>query len=119
MPNYMPNHLVEFQTVLDNFGGDRELLRDTVRLSLKYLPQHLEKVRLAISNNNPKDLEISAHTIKGSLSIYLYKPAVQAASELEKTGRSGDLSLASSLLTNLEVQLEPLINELEHYSHST
>lgn len=112
----MTTHYIEFQNVLNNFGGDTDLLRDTVVLSLKYLPQHLDRVRSAISEKNGKDLEISAHTIKGSLSLYLYKPIVQSAFELEKMGRNNNFETAPSLFADFENQLTLIMNELKEYS---
>ncbi len=114
----MTTQYIEFQNVLNNFGGDSDLLKDTVALSLKYLPQHLDKVRHAIATKDPKELEISAHTIKGSLSLYLYKPIVESAFELEKLGRANNLESASSLLADFESQLDNIMNELKQFSQS-
>jgi HPt (histidine-containing phosphotransfer) domain-containing protein len=69
-----------------------------------------------VANQNAKDLEISAHTIKGSLSIYLYKPIVQTAFELEKIGRSGDFQSAQLMLGNLESQLTNFTHELQAFA---
>jgi HPt (histidine-containing phosphotransfer) domain-containing protein len=114
----MTTQYIEFQNVLNNFGGDTDLLKDTVALSLKYLPQHLEKVRHAVVAKDAKELEISAHTIKGSLSLYLYKPIVQSAFELEKLGRTNSLESASTLLATFENQLDSIMSELKHYSQN-
>jgi len=96
---------INFNLVLQNFGGDEELLKSTVELSLKLMPQHIEKIRRAISEKDAKSLEISAHTLKGSLGIYLYTPITGIAFELEKMGRNNSFDSAAETLKNLEEQL--------------
>ena len=75
---------IDFNKVLSNFAGDKNLLKGTVNLSIKYLPTYFDRIKIALSSKNIQELELAAHTLKGSLSIYLYKPIVEIAFELEK-----------------------------------
>lgn len=109
---------INFDSVLENFGGDEELLRNTVDLSLKLIPQHVEKIRRSISEKDAKALEISAHTLKGSLSIYLYSPITNLAFILEKVARANNFKNASEHLNNLEEQLICFYKNLESFSHN-
>lgn len=107
---------INFNSVLENFGGDEELLQNTVDLSLKLIPQHVEKIRRCISEKDAKGLEISAHTLKGSLSIYLHSPITNIAFTLEKMGRNNTFDNASENLANLEDELICFYKNLESYS---
>lgn len=111
----MSDEMIEFKDVLNNFGGDLDLLRDTVALSLRYLPQHLERIHTAIQTKNFKELEVSAHTIKGSLSIYLFKPIVNQAFEIEQCGRTQNIDQAGILLPAFEERLKQFLTELSNF----
>ena len=108
--------MINFNSVLENFGGDEELLLNTIDLSLKLIPQHVEKIRRSISEKDAKGLEISAHTLKGSLSIYLYSPITNIAFTLEKMGRGNTFDNASENLSNLENELICFYKNLESFS---
>ncbi len=110
--------VINFNLVLQNFGDDLELLISTVELSLKLIPQHVEKIHLAIKEKNAKNLEISAHTLKGSLGIYQYAPLTNLAFELEKMGRNLSFDLAPETLKTLEQQLICFYENLESFSHT-
>jgi len=110
--------LIDFSLVLDNFGGDSELLVNTINLSIKLIPQHLEKIRAAVTANDAKALEISAHTLKGSLGIYLYQPIVSTAFELEKMGRNNNLTHSQETFLSLEKQLALFLRDLSSFSLS-
>ncbi len=109
---------IEFNNVLTNFGGDEDLLQSTISLSIKHFPKYLSDIQNAITNKNAKALEISAHTLKGSLSIYLYKPIVQSALELELMGREGKLEGAQEKLDQLITQTNLFIEELKSYNQT-
>lgn len=108
--------VINFNSVLENFGGDEELLTNTVDLSLKLIPQHVEKIRRSISEKDAKGLEISAHTLKGSLSIYLYPPITNIAFDLEKMGRKNSFEGTMENLAKLEEQLICFYKNLESFS---
>lgn len=112
----MEKSIVHFQQVLNNLGGDVDLLNETVSISLKYLPQHLEKVRVAVEAKRGRDLELAAHTLKGSLSIYLHQGIVQTAFKLEQLGKSNDFTEANALFFDLERQMNSLLSELKLFS---
>lgn len=107
---------IVFEDVLDNFGDDMELLKSTVSLSISLLPKYLAEVEKAIATEDTKALEVSAHTLKGSLSIYLFKPITQLAFELEVMGREGKLQEAPRVFAKLSAQFKPFLQELENFN---
>jgi HPt (histidine-containing phosphotransfer) domain-containing protein len=54
----------------------------------------------------------AAHTLKGSLSLFAAPAASEAARELERLGRSGDLTRGEEFETNLVRRIEALLSAL-------
>jgi PAS domain S-box-containing protein len=98
---------------LTRVGGDAELLSEVIGLFLDDYPQSLEKIREAVTAGDPSGVEQHAHSLKGSVSIFGAKEALEAAFALEKQGRSGDLTAALDSLKRLENALASLKPELE------
>ena len=98
---------------LSRVGGDFELLREVVGLFLDDYPHSLDKIREAVATGDQGNLERQAHSLKGSVSTFGAKEAFDAAYELEKQGRTGDLTSATDGLRRLEKTLSALHPELE------
>jgi PAS domain S-box-containing protein len=106
-------HQLDESLALSRVGGDFDLLREVVELFLSDYPQSLEKIRAAVEARDPTELEHHAHSLKGSVSTFGAKEAFEAALELEKKGRSGDLSDAEDGLYKLEYALQAIRPQLE------
>lgn len=108
---------IDFKNILINFGEDEDLLKSTINLSMTHLPKYLNEIQNALIKKDLKALEVSAHTLKGSLSIYLYKPITQLAFELENMGREGRLEGAEEKLNFLAAQVNDFLMELKKYNN--
>jgi PAS domain S-box-containing protein len=97
---------------LSRVGGDAELLKEVVELFLDDYPSTFEKIKTAVASRDATALEQHAHSLKGSVSTFGANRAFEAAFELEKQGRSGDLTGAEDGLLHLEKTLEALRPEL-------
>jgi two-component system sensor histidine kinase/response regulator len=106
-------HKLDEAVALSRVGGDFELLREVVGLFLDDYPQSLEMIRKAVAARDQTGLEQHAHSLKGSVSTFGAQEAFDAALELEKQGRTGDLTYASEGLRRLEEALIALRPELE------
>ncbi len=93
---------------LDSLDGDTELLREIVGISLTQFPKHLEKIREAVSTQNPKSLEHAAHSAKGTAANLLARGAMEAASRLEEIGRAGSVAESKEALVKLESEIAKL-----------
>jgi len=98
---------------LSRVGGDVDLLREIVSLFLDDYPQSLELIRQAVAQGDRAGLERHAHSLKGSVSTFGAQEVFDAAFDLEKQGRSGDLSSAAPGVARLEKALSELRPELE------
>ena len=100
-------------------GGDEELLKEIAAIFLDDYPKVLGEIRAAISNGNARQLESSAHALKGSVGNFGARAAVDSALRLEQMGRERRLDgdglgvAASQELDLLDQVLAALREELE------
>jgi two-component system, sensor histidine kinase and response regulator len=96
--------------------GDRDLLGEMTKLFLDVGPTLLSAVREAIARHDANGLEEVAHSLKGSVGIFTARTAQEAALNLEKIGRRGDLACAEEVYRSLEnstKQLWPVLEEMQ------
>lgn len=98
---------------LSRVGGDTELLREIAVLFLDDYPKSLRDLREAIAIGDAKRVERTAHGLKGSVSNFGARPAVDAALQLETLGRAQKLAEFEQVLRTLELALAALRPELE------
>jgi len=98
---------------LSRVGGDAELLKEIAVLFLDDYPKSLEELREAVRSGDAKGVERTAHGLKGSVSNFGARPAVDAALQLETMGRAQKLVEVEQVLHSLELALAALRPELE------
>lgn len=107
------NPLVNREAALDRVGGDKELLAEIAQLFLEDYPRIMADIRTALHSNDAAGVEHAAHSLKGSVANFGAEPAWQAAFELERIGRSRDLSEAADAFARLSEIFAVLKPELE------
>jgi CheY-like chemotaxis protein len=101
--------------VLESLDGDSELLHEIAGIFLQQCPKHMDKIREAISKQNPKLLERSAHALKGAAANLMASGVVEAASKLEEIGRAGSAAGSKYALQSLALELEKLQSVLAEF----
>jgi HPt (histidine-containing phosphotransfer) domain-containing protein len=101
------------EVALSRVGGDVELLKEIAVLFLDDYPKSLSELREAVKARDPKRVERSAHGLKGSVSNFGARLAVEAAFQLESMGRAQKLVEVEQVLRSLELALAALRPELE------
>jgi signal transduction histidine kinase/DNA-binding response OmpR family regulator len=101
---------------LKNFGGDLNLLQQIIRIFLENLPTQIEQIEQAIKNKDAKNLEISAHAIKGSVANFGANQAQEFALELEEMGRKKALDQAEKKFGDFLLALKELETSLMQIS---
>ena len=101
------------EVALSRVGGDVELLKEIAVLFLDDYPKSLKELREAVAARDAKRVERSAHGLKGSVSNFGARPAVDAAFQLEAMGRAHQLFEVERVLCSLERALAALRPELE------
>jgi two-component system sensor histidine kinase/response regulator len=105
--------LFDKAVALSRVGGDVELLKEIAVLFLDDYPKSLTELREAVKTGDAKRVERSAHGLKGSVSNFGARPAVDAALQLETMGRAQKLVEVEQVLHTLELALAALRPELE------
>jgi two-component system sensor histidine kinase/response regulator len=98
---------------LSRVGGDVELLKEIAILFLDDYPKSLTELHEAVEAGDARRVERSAHGLKGSVSNFGARPAVDAAMQLETMGRAQKLVEVEHVLHTLELALAALRPELE------
>ena len=91
---------------MERVGGDLEFLQEIAGLALSDCPKLLGQIRSALSAGDATGVEKAAHTLKGCVSNFGARSAREAALQLEKIGRAGELQRAGEACTALEVEMQ-------------
>jgi PAS domain S-box-containing protein len=94
--------------LLDRVGGDRELLREVVRLFFETSPAMLAELRQAAAAGDAETLHRQAHTLKGMVGHFGARAAIEAALRLEVMGRDANLAGAEEACAALAAEVERL-----------
>jgi HPt (histidine-containing phosphotransfer) domain-containing protein len=93
------------QDALAHTGGDRELLREVVRMFRSDYPSSVRRVERALRRGDGEALREAAHALKGSIATVGSKAGRDLAAELEQMGRAGRLDGAAAVLERLRETL--------------
>jgi HPt (histidine-containing phosphotransfer) domain-containing protein len=105
--------LFDRSVALSRVGGDAELLKEIAVLFLDDYPKSMSDLRAAIECGDAKRVERAAHSLKGSVSNFGARSAVDAALHLETMGRAQKLVEVEQTFHTLELSLAALHIELE------
>jgi PAS domain S-box-containing protein len=94
--------------LLEALDGDEDLLRTLAGLFLEDAPFIRAALNDAVARADAKELERTAHRLKGSAGVFQAADLAAAAAVLEVMGGSGDLDGASRVVRELEPLLEHL-----------
>lgn len=104
--------VLDYEVAMLRVGGDAELLKELAQLFLEEYPRLIAELRAAHQQGDAKQVERTAHGLKGSVANFGAKPAVDAAYQIEQLGRGGRLDPVAELLQSLDLALLALQSEL-------
>lgn len=96
---------IHIQKTLDEFGGDRDLLFSVIDEYIANVRQQTVKIAEAIQNHLCEMVWREAHSIKGGALNLAAEALAEIAFELEKSGKSGDLTKSSESLSKMVDEL--------------
>ena len=94
-------------------GGDVEFEREVLEEYLASAPRDIEKVKNAITSGDATAAGAAAHGLKGASATIGAKGFAAIALELERAGKSGDLSAAPAAFARLESEYSQLVAVLK------
>ena len=100
------------ETLLANFGGRADLLKQVIDVFLEDTPTLLSRVEHALRAGNGAEVAAAAHAIKGSVGLFSQGPAYEDARRLEQLGRGGELGDGEAARAQLDASLSALMSEL-------
>jgi len=101
--------------MLQNIGGDQDLLVQLVELFLERQADMMSQIRQALSLGDTVTVERAAHTLKGTAGNLCAPEVALAAGRLEAIGRLGTLHDAPAVYALLEMEMLRLLRVLEDY----
>lgn len=96
---------IDREALLAELDGDGELLADLVETMRDEAPKLLHEVRAAVDSGDASRVARAAHTLKGAVSNFAARSVADAALQLERIWRSGDLASAKPALAVLETEM--------------
>ena len=88
------------------------VLAEVIDMFLVDGPQLTRTIRQATDQGDAKSLASSAHALKGSAGLFGKQGAYETARRLEQLGKSGDLTAANEVCTELERDMDALSSTL-------
>jgi two-component system, sensor histidine kinase and response regulator len=100
---------------LELMENELELLIELAAIFASECPQRLAEIRHAIALSESKEVEYTAHKLKGAASNFAAQATAAAAERLEEIGASGDLAEGGAAYVALETEVERLIAALNTF----
>ena len=107
-----PENVLDLELALSRVGGDKQLLREIAILFIEECPRAFAEIQEAVAAGDAVKLENAAHALKGSVSNFGARNAVETAFCLEQMGRANQLTEAGGMLPKLESALSAVCAEL-------
>jgi two-component system, sensor histidine kinase and response regulator len=102
--------------LMDNIGGDVGFLVETIQMLETDGPVLMQQIRQALVASDAATVGKAAHALKGMVSNFCSPQAQAAALEVEKLGKSGDLSAAQAAVKTLAERVDTLTRELAEFA---
>ncbi|MBI5563985.1 MAG: response regulator [Chloroflexi bacterium] len=104
---------IDLTAALEVVGGDVDILREAVSLSLEEVAGELAALRAAVGTSNAKEVEARAHRLKGVMGALGGTLAHAAGQQLESMGEQGNLAQAPEALKRFEHELRRVVTFYE------
>ncbi len=95
--------------LLERVGGNEALLKDILMMALQEIPIYIEKLKIALDENNPGETRMQGHSIKGMGATVAAHGLRDVAYQIEVSGKKGEMDKARSLIGKLEQEFEKLV----------
>lgn len=106
------NGLVDWEEILDRFSGDEKIIAKLAGHFQEKVPELVEDVERAIAEGNSKELNETAHSLKGAISTFSIQTPCELALKLEQIGNDNRLAEAEDVMDELKKELTCLYQEL-------
>jgi two-component system, sensor histidine kinase and response regulator len=105
--------VVDKKALLDTLDNDAQLLKEVINLFLSDCPEKMAELRTAVGAHNSNQIAIVSHALRGSVSTFGAKNAVEAAQNLESMGRQGKVEGVEEAFSALEREISLVTSDLD------
>lgn len=106
MPSQPSDSIFDKQALMQFLFNDREMFEKISNIFLEDIPVKIEKIEHAINNNNPEEIRLIAHSLKGAAGAVRAYKLQNAALQLENAEKNSNLHNSASLLKNIVHKFE-------------
>ncbi len=103
-----PDAVFNVQEVLERVDGDRGFLLELIDIFLGETPRLLGNMREALATRDSAELELAAHSLKGSAGNFAAPALYELSRRLERMGHDGDFTEGAETFAALEAEMERL-----------
>jgi HPt (histidine-containing phosphotransfer) domain-containing protein len=82
---------IDWQTVVDDLGGDEALLQELIDVFVATYPETLNEARIDLARSDLAGVARVAHKLKGTVGNFGFGPAWEASRSLEATAKEARL----------------------------
>jgi two-component system sensor histidine kinase/response regulator len=115
----MSQAVVDRKVLLASMENDVSFLRTIIGIFLEDCPEMLSKIRAGVVSSDPVQLMNAAHALRGAVSVFGAKEAVEAATILESMGRQEKLESAPQAVCVLEREIALVLSALANIANET
>jgi len=95
--------VIDENRLLDEFGGDQEILDELKALFLEHVPPLYEGIENAVAQADAEVLASNVHSLKGACATYGAPRLAEVCKQIEMLARTGDLDAVQA---NMDVLAE-------------
>jgi HPt (histidine-containing phosphotransfer) domain-containing protein len=104
--------------IMEGDGPDHELLQEMALIFLQQEPVQRGALAKAISEQDRTLLSTAAHSLRGSLTIFVTRRGSEISEQLESNARAIDMKVAYALFVQLQIELDKLRNQIQNQLQS-
>ena len=102
------NSVMDRALALARVDGDEALLTELAGLFCEESSKMMAAIHEAVVNKDPDRLERAAHALKGAVATLAAQKTFDAALQLERLGRSGEMAQVDRAYARLKIQMAKL-----------
>lgn len=105
-PEPPDKNIFDKQEMLERIGGSESLCKKLIGMSLESMPAQIEKLKVALDENDVKGIKMQAHTLKGMFGNMAAHNLHNAAFKMETAAKNGDMDKVHLLMGSLNHEFE-------------
>lgn len=105
--------VIDETRLLEEFGGDQEILNELRDLFLEHVPPLYEDIEQSCNNNDKDAFGISIHSLKGACATYGAPRLAMVCKELEAWARDGDMESVKTAFEHLSKEYQMVFDQIK------